>query len=80
MYSPIKEKCDDKRDRLYEDPQQVFSQFPKNHMNIWLGDISAKVVREDTSMLTTGKGSVHETSSNDRFITLNIATLKLLEE
>jgi hypothetical protein len=37
----------DVMDSFYEEPELVFSKFSKYHMNILLGDFTAKVGRED---------------------------------
>jgi hypothetical protein len=33
VHAPAKGKCDDKKDRFYEEPEHVFGQCPKCHMN-----------------------------------------------
>jgi endonuclease/exonuclease/phosphatase (EEP) superfamily protein YafD len=35
-------KSDYSKDRFYEELVQVFDHFPKNHLNILLGDFNAK--------------------------------------
>jgi hypothetical protein len=43
--APTEDKTDDVKDRFYEELEQVFDKFPKYHMKILLGDLSAKVGR-----------------------------------
>jgi hypothetical protein len=37
----------------------VFDKFPKYHMNMLLGDFSAKVGKEDIFKPTTGNANLH---------------------
>jgi hypothetical protein len=39
--------------RFYEELEHVFDKFPKYHMKISLGDINAKICREDIIKQTT---------------------------
>jgi endonuclease/exonuclease/phosphatase family metal-dependent hydrolase len=72
------EENDDLEDSFYEELQQVFSHFPKYHMNILLGDFNAKFGREDIFKLTVGNESLHQ-GSNDKGVTVvNFATSKIL--
>jgi hypothetical protein len=45
--APTDEKTDDSKDSFNEKLEQVFLHFPKYYMNILLGDLKAKLVRED---------------------------------
>jgi hypothetical protein len=60
-----KDKIDDVKDSLYNKLESVFDNFPKYHMNILLGDFSAKVGREDIFKPTTGNESLHEISNDN---------------
>jgi exonuclease III len=44
---PTQDKTDDVKDSFYEEFKCIFDKFPKYHMKIWLGDLNAKVDRED---------------------------------
>jgi len=46
-YAPTEDKSDDKKDIFYKEVEHVFDQFPKHHMKILLGDLNAKLGRED---------------------------------
>jgi hypothetical protein len=41
VHAPSEEKRDDSNDRLFEELEQVFEHFPKNHMEIILRDFNA---------------------------------------
>ena len=51
-HRPTKDDSDDSKDRSYEDLEQVFASFSKNHMKIPLDNFNAKFGREDISQLT----------------------------
>jgi hypothetical protein len=52
-------------DILYEELEHVFSKFPKYHMEILLGDFSAKVCREDIFKPTIGNEGLHRISNDN---------------
>jgi hypothetical protein len=56
---PTEDKSDDTRDSFYEELEHVFNQFPKYHMKILLGELSAEVQREDIFIQTDGSKSLH---------------------
>jgi hypothetical protein len=64
VHAPTDDKIDDLKDSFYDELEWVFDKLLKYHMKILLGDISAKVGREDILKPTVGNESVHE-SSND---------------
>jgi hypothetical protein len=47
-HAPTEENDDGSKDSFYEELEEVFDHFPKYHTKILLGDINAKVGREDT--------------------------------
>jgi hypothetical protein len=47
--APTGDKCDEIKDRVYEELEQVFDHFPEYHMKILLGDFNAKLKREALS-------------------------------
>jgi exonuclease III len=49
VHAPTEDKIDDVKDSFYEELVHVFDKFPKCHMNILLGDLNAKIGREDLS-------------------------------
>jgi hypothetical protein len=78
IYAPTEDKDDDIKDSFYEELEQVFDQFPKYHMKILLGDLNAKVGREDIFKPITGNGSLHEASNDNGVRVVNFATSKNL--
>jgi hypothetical protein len=47
IHAPTEDKTDDVNNSFYEELERVFDKFPKCHMKILLGDLNAKVGRED---------------------------------
>jgi hypothetical protein len=47
VHAPTEDKIVDMKDSFYEELKCLFDKFPKYHMNILLGDLNAKVGRED---------------------------------
>jgi hypothetical protein len=45
--APTEDKDNDIKNNLHEELHLVFDQFPRCHMKILLGDVNAKVRRED---------------------------------
>jgi hypothetical protein len=66
------------KDSFYEELERIFNKFPKYHMNILLGDLNAKVGREDIFKPTIGKESLHEISNDNGVRVINFATSKNL--
>jgi hypothetical protein len=56
----------------------VFDKFPKYHMKIMLGDLNAKVDREDSFKPTTGIESFHEISTDNGIRVVIFTTSKYL--
>lgn len=60
---PTKDDSDASKDRSYEDLQQVFVSFSKNHIKILLENFNAKFGREDISQLTIRNDILHKNSN-----------------
>jgi hypothetical protein len=56
--------------------KQVFDHFSKHHMKILLGDIKAKLGKEDNFKPTIGNGSLHQDSNDKGVRIVNFATSK----
>jgi hypothetical protein len=54
VHPSLEDKNDDSKDSFYEKLEQVLDQFLEYHINILLGDIHAKLGREDIFKLTMG--------------------------
>jgi hypothetical protein len=59
VHAPTQDKTDDVKGNFYEELERIFDKFPKYHMKILLGDLNAKVGREDIFKLTIGNESLH---------------------
>jgi hypothetical protein len=57
VHAPTEDKIDDIKDRFYKEQEQVFDRFHKHPMKILLGDINAKLGREDIFKPTIGNES-----------------------
>jgi hypothetical protein len=66
------------KDSSYEELERVFDKFPKYHMKILLGDLDAKVDKEDIFKPTIGNESSHEISNGNGVRLVNFATSKNL--
>jgi hypothetical protein len=80
VHAPTEDKTDDVKDSFYEGLEHVFDKFPEYHMKILLGDLSAKVGREDIFKPTIGNESLHEISNDKGVRLVNFATSKHLRE
>jgi hypothetical protein len=76
VHAPTEDKTDDVKDSFNEELERIFDKFPKYHMKILLGDLNAKVGREDIFKLTIGNESLHEISNDNGVIVVNFATSK----
>jgi len=59
VHAPSEDKSDDSKDRFYKELVQVFDLFPTYHTKNLLGDINAKVGRENIFKPTIGNESLH---------------------
>jgi hypothetical protein len=76
VHAPTEDKIDMK-DRFCKEVEHVFNKFPKYHMKILLGDLNAKVGREDFFKPTMGNESLHKIRNNG-VIVVNFSTSKNL--
>jgi hypothetical protein len=78
VHAPSEDKSDDSKDSFYDELEQVFDHFPRYHMKILLGDINAKVGRENIFEPTIGNESLHQDSNDIGVRIVNFATSKNL--
>jgi len=78
VHEPSEEKSDDSKESFYEELEQGFDQFPKYHIKILLGDLNAKMGRENIFKPTIGNESLHYDSNANRVRIVNFATSKNL--
>ena len=74
VHAPSEEKSDDVKVSFYEELDQVFDHFPKYHMKMLLGDVNAKVGRENIFKPTIRQESLHQGSNDNGFRLVNFAT------
>ena len=78
VHAKSEEKSDESKDSFYEELEQVFYNFPKYHIKILLGDINAKVRRENILKPTNGNDNLHQDSNDDGVRLVKFATSKNL--
>jgi exonuclease III len=78
VHALTEDKIDDKKDRFYEELEEVFDKFSKYRMDILLGDFNAKVGREDIFKPTIGNESLCEINNDNGVRVVNFATSKNL--
>jgi exonuclease III len=78
VHAPTEDKDYDIKDSFYKELEQVFDQFPRYHMKILLGDLNAKVGREDIFKLIICDESLHEISNDNGIRVVNFANSKNL--
>jgi hypothetical protein len=57
VHAPTEDKTDEVKDSFYEELERVFDKFPKYHMKTLLGNLNAKVGRQDIFKPTIGNES-----------------------
>ena len=76
VHAPSDEKSDNSKGIFYEEVEQVSDHFPKYDMKILLGDLNAKVGRENIFKPTIGNESLHQDSNDNGVRIVNFATSK----
>jgi hypothetical protein len=76
VHAQSEEESDDSKDKFYEELEQLFDHFPKYHVKILLGDLNAKVWRENTFKPTIGTEVLHNDSNDNGARIVNFATQK----
>jgi hypothetical protein len=78
VHAPTEDKDDDIKESFYEEIENVFDQFHKYHMKMFLGYFNANVGREDIFKPIIGNESLHEASNDNGVRVVNFATSKNL--
>jgi hypothetical protein len=78
VLTPKEDKIEYVKDSFYEELECIFDKFPKKHMKMLLGDLNARVGREDIFTPTIGNESLHEISNDNGVGVVNFATSKNL--
>jgi exonuclease III len=63
VHAPTEEKTDEEKEKFYEDLQIVHNKIPKHDIVIILGDLNAKIGKEDVYQNVAGKHTLHEISN-----------------
>jgi hypothetical protein len=58
VHAPTEDKTDDVKDGFYKELERIFDKFPKYHIKILLGELNAKVGREDIFKQRIGNESL----------------------
>jgi hypothetical protein len=66
IHAPTENESDYVKDSFYEELDRVLHKFPKYHIQILLGDLIAKVGREDIFKPTVWNASLHQISNDNR--------------
>jgi exonuclease III len=76
VHAPTEDKTDGVKDS--EELERIFDKFPKYHMKILLGDLNAKIGKEDIFKPTIGYENSHEISNDNGVTVVNFATSKYI--
>jgi hypothetical protein len=79
VHAPCEDKSNAVKSSFCEELGCVFGKFPSYDVEIFLGDFSAKVGREDIFKPTIGNESLHEISNGSGVRAVNFATSKNLD-
>jgi exonuclease III len=74
--APTEDNTDYVKDSFYEELERIFDKFPKYHINILLGDLNAKVGREEIFKPTIRNESLHEISNDNGVRVVNFIISK----
>jgi exonuclease III len=64
-HAPTEEKPDEEKEKFYEDLQTAHNKIPKHDIVIILGDLNAKIGKEDVYQNTVGKHTLHEVTNRN---------------
>jgi hypothetical protein len=78
VHASTEDKTGDVKDGFYEELERIFDKFPKYHTKILLGDLNAKVGRENIFKPTIGNESLNKISNDNGVRVVNFATSKIL--
>lgn len=73
VHSPTEETETEKKERFYEDLDDVLSKLPKFDVKIIFGDLNAKIGREQWNVPVAGKESLHEKTNKNGQLLIDFA-------
>jgi exonuclease III len=65
VHAPTEEKTDEEKEKFYEDLRKVHNKIPKHDVVIILGDLNAKIGKEDVYQNVAGKNTLHKISNRN---------------
>jgi exonuclease III len=65
VHAPTKEKSDEEKEKFYKDLQIVHNKIPKHDIVIILGDLNARIGKEEVYQNVAGKHTLHKTSNRN---------------
>jgi hypothetical protein len=75
-HAPIEEKNEEENDSFYEDLDRLYDDCPRRDFKIILGNMNAKVGKEDGHKPTIGKHSLHDESNDNGIRLINSASAR----
>jgi len=75
-YAPTEDKNEDIKDNFYEDLEAVYNSLPLHCVKMVVGDLNAKVVKENSFRPKIGPNSLHNISNNNETRLVNFASSK----
>jgi endonuclease/exonuclease/phosphatase family metal-dependent hydrolase len=64
-HAPAEEEADEEKVKIYEVLQKVHNKIPKHDIVLIMGDLNAKIGKEDVYENVAGKHTLHETSKRN---------------
>ena len=65
VHAPTEEKTDEEKEKFYEDLQIIHNKIPKHDIVIILGDLNAKIGKEDVYQNVADKHTLHKISNRN---------------
>jgi exonuclease III len=72
-YAPMEDKLEVDKEEFYEHLGRVYRRCPRHDVRIVMGDMNAKIGREQNCIPTIGKQSLHEESNDNELRLVNCA-------
>jgi exonuclease III len=74
VYAPTEEAEDEEKNKFYEDLETLCEKIPKHDTLLIVGDINAKIGKEEYLRNVAGKETVHEITNDNGNRICNLAT------